>query len=39
MGDAHDHKLGFKQALNSDTEPLQDKSTSDEKGSASEFSK
>jgi len=39
LGGAHDHGLGAKQALNSNTAPISDKNTSDEKGHVSEFSK
>ncbi|KAL0047156.1 hypothetical protein WJX82_008189 [Trebouxia sp. C0006] len=38
LGGAHDHGLGAKQALNSNTAPISDKNTSDEKGHVSEFS-
>jgi len=39
LGGAPDHGLGAKQALNSNTAPISDKNTSDEKGRVSEFSK
>ena len=38
-GGAYDHGLGAKQALDNNTEPNKDNSTSDDKGRASEFSK
>jgi len=39
LGGVHDHGLGAKQALDSNTEANQGNSTSDKKGKASEFSK